>query len=417
MIMKRKLIAQMLTEWRTNVWLVIELLIVLVVMQFLFGILFQIYELHSAPKGYDVADTYMGYTELIDEDSPEYTPYTGNSSKFSDFEMLLAELRNNPYVESAGVAGSNSTPYSLGYHGNTLCIEDEDTTYMISINRRELSPEQIRIMRMEGANGETPDQLAQILERGEILLGAGERRYMWNPDEIDPNEIVGKNVFIGFGDTVYYHVGGVASTIRRSDYEPVKATVMYHGLTPGKYYENLMIRVKPGMADKFEESIESGRRQFGNVSLYKVVSLETMRERVNLEANQMIRNTTTSAFFLLLVIFLGCVGTFWFRTQQRAGEIAIRKVSGATDSDIFRRFIGEGLVLLVIAAVLSVPFTAYLLRSELHSQLLDIEVSPSIYIAGAVGATVVMALLIIAGIWAPARKAVKVDPAYALSDQ
>ena len=178
-----------------------------------------------------------------------------------------------------------------------------------------------------------------------------------------------------------------------------------------------MIRVKPGMADKFEESIESGRRQFGNVSLYKVVSLETMRERVNLEANQMIRNTTTSAFFLLLVIFLGFLGTFWFRTQQRAGEIAIRKVSGATDSDIFRRFIGEGLVLLVIAAVLSVPFTAYLLRSELHSQLLDIEVSPSIYIAGAVGATVVMALLIIAGIWAPARKAVKVDPAYALSDQ
>lgn len=171
------------------------------------------------------------------------------------------------------------------------------------------------------------------------------------------------------------------------------------------------------MADKFEESIESGRRQFGNVSLYKVVSLETMRERVNLEANQMIRNTTTSAFFLLLVIFLGFLGTFWFRTQQRAGEIAIRKVSGATDSDIFRRFIGEGLVLLVIAAVLSVPFTAYLLRSELHSQLLDIEVSPSIYIAGAVGATVVMALLIIAGIWAPARKAVKVDPAYALSDQ
>lgn len=407
----------MFTEWRSNLWLVIELLIVLVVMQFLFGILFQIYDLHSAPKGYDVTDTYMGYTELIDEDSPEYTPYTGNSSKFSDFEMLLAELRNNPYVESAGIAGSNSTPYSLGYYGNSLCVEDEDTTYMFSINRRELSPEQILIMRMEGANGETSEQLAQILERGEILLGAAERKYMWDPNEIDPSEIVGKNVFFDFGDTVFFHVGAVASTIRRRDYEPVSAAVMYHGLTPGKYYGNVMIRVKPGQSRKFEESVEAAALQFGNVSLYKVVSLESMREKANLEANQMIRNTTTSAIFLLLVIFLGFLGTFWFRTQQRAGEIAIRKVSGATDSDIFRRFIGEGLVLLVIAAVLSVPFTAYLLRSELHSQLLELRVSHSIYIAGAVGATVVMALLIIAGIWAPARKAIKVDPAYALSDQ
>lgn len=417
MIMKRRLIEQMLTEWRSNLWLVIELLIVLVVMQFLFGILFQIYKLHSTPKGYDVTDTYMGYTELIDEDSPEYTPYTGNSSKFSDFEMLLAELRNNPYVESAGIAGSNSTPYSLGFYGTSLCMEDEDTTYRISINRRELSPEQIRIMRMEGANGETPDQLAQILERGEILLGAADRKYMWNPDEIDPNEIVGKNVFFDYGDTVFYHVGAVASSIRRRDYEPVPAAVMYQGLTPGKYYENVMIRVKPGQSRKFEESIEASGLQFGNVLLYKVVSLETMREKANLEANRMIRNTTTSAIFLLLVIFLGFLGTFWFRTQQRAGEIAIRKVSGATDSDIFRRFIGEGLVLLVIAAVLSVPVTAYLLRSELHSQLLEIVVSRSTYIIGAVGATVVMALLIIAGIWAPARKAIKVDPAYALSDQ
>lgn len=417
MIMKRRLIEQMLTEWRTNVWLVIELLIVLVVMQFLFGILFQIYDLHSAPKGYDVTDTYMGYTELIDEDSPEYTPYTGNSSKFSDFEMLLAELRNNPYVESAGIAGDNSTPYSLSHHGTSVCLEETDTTYQILINVREVSPEQVRIMRMQGFDGETPEQFAEIIERGEVLIGPAERKYMYNPEEIDPSVMFGRNVFEPYSDSTYYHVGGIVYGMRRGDFEPVKTASFFHGLTPGKYYENVMIRVKPGLADKFEESIETGRRQFGNVSLYKVVSLETMREKANLEANRMIRNTTTSAIFLLLVIFLGFLGTFWFRTQQRAGEIAIRKVSGATDSDIFRRFIGEGLVLLVIAAVLSVPFTAYLLRNELHSQLLEMAVSHSIYIAGAVGATVVMALLIIAGIWAPARKAIKVDPAYALSDQ
>ena len=35
--------------------------------------------------------------------------------------------------------------------------------------------------------------------------------------------------------------------------------------------------------------------------------------------------------FLLLNIFLGLLGTFWFRTQQRRSEIALHKAHGATD--------------------------------------------------------------------------------------
>jgi putative ABC transport system permease protein len=33
--------------------------------------------------------------------------------------------------------------------------------------------------------------------------------------------------------------------------------------------------------------------------------------------------------FLLLNIFLGILGTFWFRTQQRKGEIALFKALAA----------------------------------------------------------------------------------------
>ena len=34
--MKRKLFKQMLNEWRSNIWLVVELVIVLIVMQWIF---------------------------------------------------------------------------------------------------------------------------------------------------------------------------------------------------------------------------------------------------------------------------------------------------------------------------------------------------------------------------------------------
>ena len=51
--------------------------------------------------------------------------------------------------------------------------------------------------------------------------------------------------------------------------------------------------------------------------------------------------------FLLLNIFLGLLGTFWFRTQQRRSEIALHKVHGASDMSIFTRLISEGLAFAV----------------------------------------------------------------------
>lgn len=52
--------------------------------------------------------------------------------------------------------------------------------------------------------------------------------------------------------------------------------------------------------------------------------------------------------FLLLNIFLGLLGTFWFRTQQRRSEIALHKAHGASDMSIFVRLISEGLLLLLL---------------------------------------------------------------------
>ncbi len=45
--MKRKLFKQMLNEWRSNIWLVVELVIVLIVMQWIFTLLSSLYYIHK----------------------------------------------------------------------------------------------------------------------------------------------------------------------------------------------------------------------------------------------------------------------------------------------------------------------------------------------------------------------------------
>ena len=57
--MKRKLISQMRNEWRSNVWMTVELIIVGVVLWVIFTAFGTIIHMHQSPKGIDFSDIYM----------------------------------------------------------------------------------------------------------------------------------------------------------------------------------------------------------------------------------------------------------------------------------------------------------------------------------------------------------------------
>lgn len=57
------------------------------------------------------------------------------------------------------------------------------------------------------------------------------------------------------------------------------------------------------------------------------------------------------AIFLMINIFLGVIGTFWFRTQQRRSEIGLRQALGASRRSIFTQLITEGIILLAVVII------------------------------------------------------------------
>ena len=122
--------------------------------------------------------------------------------------------------------------------------------------------------------------------------------------------------------------------------------------------------------------------------------------------------------FLLLNFFLGLLGTFWFRTQQRVSEIAIRMVNGATRSSIFGRLIGEGLLILTVVTVVAIGFDILISYLELNQWL-----NGNKYLSW--GRTslcvlisyVLMAIMISVGIAFPAYRAMHIQPTEALHDE
>ena len=110
------------------------------------------------------------------------------------------------------------------------------------------------------------------------------------------------------------------------------------------------------------------------------------------------------------------IGTFWFRTQQRRGEVALRMAMGANRKNIFYRLITEGLLLLSMSAL-----PAVLIAFNIgYTELVDISqmafTVPRFLIAILL-TYLLMAIMIILGVLYPALQSMKVQPAEALRDE
>lgn len=114
--------------------------------------------------------------------------------------------------------------------------------------------------------------------------------------------------------------------------------------------------------------------------------------------------------FLLVTVFLGLLGSFWFRMQQRVSEIAIRKVCGATRSQIFGRVISEGIVLLAFAAVI-VSACVWPFYRQLVEKLGE---NFPVFAISELAAFVIVAAGVAVSLWYPARRAMRIEPAEAI---
>ena len=129
------------------------------------------------------------------------------------------------------------------------------------------------------------------------------------------------------------------------------------------------------------------------------------------------------ALFLLVNVFMGVVGTFWYRTRRRRSEIALRMSVGSCRRQVRRLLLGEGLILLTVVAI---PATIVCLNVALmepsvgNSPLIavwPVEWSTFRFVAGISVTWLLMALMIVFGIWMPATQAMKIQPAEALHEE
>ena len=109
--MTKKLLVQIKNEWRNNLWLALELLVVSVVMWFVVDYLYTGAATYLEPRGFDISHCYLIEMGKLTEKSPDYLSGQTDEQEDADILELVDRLRRRPEIEAVSLS-QNSYPYN-----------------------------------------------------------------------------------------------------------------------------------------------------------------------------------------------------------------------------------------------------------------------------------------------------------------
>jgi len=234
-------------------------------------------------------------------------------------------------------------------------------------------------------------------------------RRLWKPD--DPQELTrgpGQN-------TRFYTIVGVVGSVRaRALTEKESIGGYYFPVAQAAIRTMTLVARTAGEPETLTESI---RREVMTIDPeLPFYGVRPMQARIDESLIGRRTPMLLGTIFAAIAVFLACIGIYGvlaYQVAQRRREIGIRLALGSEPRRIFQLVLQEGLVLL--GAGLAVGFGGALaIRRAIETQLFEVRAFDPLVLA-AVTATLIAVAALACGV--PARRASRIDPLIALTDQ
>jgi len=341
------------------------------------------------------------------------------SSQVSFFQETLQRVRALPGVEEAGAI--DSLPLNGGGSHQPFSIEGRPVLPMADqpeVDVRGISPGYLRTMRVPIIRGRDFLESDAAGRPGVALISEALARRFW-PNE-DP---VGKHLTLTFFPETPREVVGIVGDVKvdsLNETRPVDTIyVSTNQLTPprGEKFQSfgltLAVRTKSDPHNAISAVTEAVHQVGPDIPVTDVLSMDDVIAQSM--SPQRFNMTLLAAFsgLALLLAAVGIYGVLSYTVRRRVREIGIRMAMGASQSDILRLVVGDGMKPILIGVALGL--TAALALSRLVA-LLVFGVPPT----DPLTFTVVSLLLLVVGVVAnslPAYRATCVEPVRALREE
>lgn len=344
----------------------------LVVMMLIIGRQYQ--KVSNADTGYDYKNLY--YFDLFDGDRQAQV-------------RAVETLKRLPEV--SGVAATYNLPY-MGSNGDNVSLPEDDRELFNIADQYDCSPEFYDLMGIRFLEGRAPRDSSEVVVDEKFVRKMAEFTD-WN------DGAVGKQVFItghdknGMMDKGYFTISGVYKSYLIGNLQGVdeRPSALFYGEigSMSSWMPHILFKVSP-------EALVNVRGALNEALPDKeinIVSYEEQMRAAYADSKKMRNTMALGAVFSLLIALLGLIGFIKDESLRRSKEMAVRKINGATTSDILSVFAKDIMKLSAVMAVIACIAAYFVAHKWLEQFAEKVSLHPLYFIGGAA-----LVLLIVLGV-------------------
>jgi putative ABC transport system permease protein len=177
-----------------------------------------------------------------------------------------------------------------------------------------------------------------------------------------------------------------------------------------KYIQQVAVHYKPETLASILPMLESEWKKAAPDRPFRFETIEDMIKDIYSTERNLSTIVSIFALFTLLIAALGLFGLTLFVARSRIKEIGIKKAFGSSEQSIVYSFLRSNLILVLVAALLSVPVTLYVMTKWLNNFAFKASIGWWVFVISFLVAAVVVLLTV----FIHSYKASRINPVKAL---
>ncbi len=351
-----------------------------VVIQFIISIVLILFTLVTYRQLKFMQGKSLGY----DKENLIYLQLKGNM--IDNYAVIKQEFLNNPSIIS--VTACTNPPQDIGSNADNIRWEGK-------------SPDEHTLVSMAGVDFDYAETMGIKMKSGRSFSRAYSMdtphdtagTFMIN-EELE--KLMGTDNAVGkqlkFGTTS----GQIIGVMKDFNYQSLRSKIepLAVWIWPNKFLNYIYFRIKPG---SLHETMASLNKSWTKVMPLYPFDYQFLDQEIDKIYRVEERTGNLLKDFSVLAILIACFGLFGLATytiEQRTRELGLRKVLGASGSSIFILISKEFLKLLLVASVIAIPLSVFMLHKYLSNYAFHVNLNISTFLL-ALFLSIVVALLAI----------------------
>ena len=180
---------------------------------------------------------------------------------------------------------------------------------------------------------------------------------------------LGKHIHYGYkkdgsGGRMMKVVGVLKDFNFKSLHNKIEPIILFIGESPSVFFS---VRYKPGTEKEVLSLMKQKWEKFGAASPLHTQYLNQWLDKMYTAEQKISQIISLSAIIAIFIVLLGLFGLSSFITEQKAKEIGIRKILGASLGSMLRMLYKDYIYLFLIAFILAIPIAWWQLQNWLES--------------------------------------------------